>query len=101
MSPVPPVPPEEVSPPESAPWNSPGEYLFTQAFDRLADLSQYPIWVAADGVENAGPLPKGWTAWTLWQHSDDGKVDGITGDVDLDVFNGTIAGLKAFAVPTT
>ena len=27
-------------------------------------------------------------AWTLWQHSHRGHVDGIEGRVDLDIFNG-------------
>jgi GH25 family lysozyme M1 (1,4-beta-N-acetylmuramidase) len=32
-------------------------------------------------------------AWTAWQYSSSGSVSGISGAVDLDVFNGNVAGL--------
>jgi GH25 family lysozyme M1 (1,4-beta-N-acetylmuramidase) len=40
------------------------------------------------------PPPAGWTTWTLWQYTASGRVAGITGNVDQDVFNGTVAGLS-------
>lgn len=40
-------------------------------------------------------MPKGWSKWTFWQHSASGKVNGISGNVDLDWFNGTPAELLA------
>lgn len=33
--------------------------------------------------------------WTYWQFADTGAVGGISGDVDLDVYNGSVAALKA------
>lgn len=30
-----------------------------------------------------------WPSWTFWQYTDSGTVDGITGNVDLNQFNGT------------
>ncbi|HZV33664.1 MAG TPA: glycoside hydrolase family 25, partial [Verrucomicrobiae bacterium] len=33
--------------------------------------------------------------WTFWQASDSGRIKGITGKVDLDTFNGTLAQLVA------
>jgi lysozyme len=33
-------------------------------------------------------LPDG-RRWTLWQYANNGSVDGITGRVDLNVFNGS------------
>ena len=37
-------------------------------------------------------------SWTFWQHSNTGSVSGISGNVDLDVFNGTTAGLQAVVI---
>jgi LysM repeat protein len=42
-------------------------------------------------------LPKGWFKWTLWQYSDKGVVNGINASVDMNLFNGTLEELYAFA----
>lgn len=55
-----------------------------------------PLWVANWGV-SCPDLPNGWTAWEFWQDSDSGTVNGISGAVDLDEFNGTLAQLQSFA----
>ena len=55
------------------------DYLNTPEFDR------YPFWIAhyyVDKLKYTGE-------WTFWQHSDRGHVDGIKGEVDVNVFNGT------------
>ena len=65
-------------------WNS----LGTSAFGR------YPLWVAEYGVQTP-KLPAGWTSWTFWQSSESGTVSGISGSVDLNVFQGTLADLAA------
>lgn len=43
------------------------------------------------------PPPAGWPTWTLWQYTSGGSLPGITGNVDLDVFNGDLAGLARLA----
>ncbi len=60
-----------------------------------------PLWVAdwlycspANGCCPA--LPAGWSNWVFWQWSDKGSVPGISGAVDIDVFNGDQAALAAF-----
>jgi lysozyme len=65
-------------------WDS----LGTSAFGR------YPLWVAEYGVSSP-KLPAGWTSWTFWQFSESGTVAGISGSVDLDIFNGDLADLQA------
>jgi len=55
-----------------------------------------PLWVANWGV-TCPTLPTGWSNWELWQDADDGTVAGITGGVDTDEFNGSLAQLQAFA----
>lgn len=49
---------------------------------------------------SAGPLPAGWTFWTIWQYTSTGSVSGISGNVDRDVFNGSMNGLKRLATCT-
>jgi hypothetical protein len=46
-------------------------------------------------------VPGGWPTWSVHQYSATGRVAGIGGDVDLDVFNGSASQLHAFAHPGT
>jgi lysozyme len=55
-----------------------------------------PLWVANWGV-TCPDLATGWSSWEVWQYSDSGSVGGISGGVDLDEFNGTLAQLQSFA----
>lgn len=61
----------------------------------------YPLWLAQypnQYVDGAKPfLPRGWFAWTMWQYSDKGVVNGINAAVDMNVFNGTLEDLYKFA----
>jgi lysozyme len=59
-------------------------------------FSSYPLWVANYEV-TCPQLPAGWNAWVIWQSGDAGAVPGISGGVDVDVFDGTLADLQAFA----
>jgi lysozyme len=52
-----------------------------------------PLWVAHYQVD-CPTLPLGWERWTFWQHSSDGRVAGVYGPVDLDVFAGTLRELR-------
>ncbi len=59
-------------------------------------LTGYPIWLAQ--YASAAPtVPAGWNTWSIWQHTDRGRVAGIAGNVDLDRFNGFRADLLALA----
>jgi lysozyme len=51
------------------------------------DFRDHPLWVAHYGV-SAPALPRPWTAWTVWQHSDSGVVSGVTGNCDVNWFAG-------------
>ena len=53
----------------------------------------YPLWVAEYGVAEP-KLPSGWMLWDFWQHSENGQVPGIQGNVDLNVFSGTVGALQ-------
>lgn len=46
----------------------------------------FPLWDASWG--SVAPKPAHWQTWALWQSADDGSWPGVSGNVDLDVFNG-------------
>jgi lysozyme len=56
-------------------------------------FDSYPLWIAGyfdhDRFYNEFLTP-----WLLWQHSESGKVDGIRGKVDFNVFKGDIVKLN-------
>ena len=58
-----------------------------------ADFANQPLWLAHYTAE-CPRVPAPWNAWTFWQYSKTGRVSGIQGDVDLDVFAGTIDELR-------
>src|SRR5215470_7198342 len=45
-------------------------------------FGSYPLWVAQYGV-SAPRVPRGWTDWNFWQYSQSGKINGVSGNVDL------------------
>ena len=61
--------------------------------DHLNDFTEYPLWIANyNQIEN--PLSE--KDWIMWQFSDQGQINGISGPVDLDLFNGNIEDLNKF-----
>lgn len=50
-----------------------------------ADLAQYPLWVAQYGVDEPD-MNNPWETWVGWQYTDRGRVAGIQGNVDRDIF---------------
>jgi len=50
-------------------------------------LEDYPLWIARYG--KAGPRLDYGQRWTFWQYGNRGRLAGINGDVDLNVFHGT------------
>ena len=56
----------------------------------------YPLWVANwDVLTAAGPGRQlgAASSWRIWQHSSDGRVAGIKGNVDLDMLRGGWSGV--------
>lgn len=58
------------------------------------------LWVAAwgnnDDVADAAPASDEWPVWALWQFSSVGTVPGISGRVDLDLFQGDVNQFKKY-----
>jgi lysozyme len=51
------------------------------------------LWVAHWGA-SCPTLPPNWGRLRFWQYSSTGRVAGISGDVDLDLYNGSLAELR-------
>ena len=69
-------------------------YRFKQQYLSDAFFSAYPYWIAhyyVEALEYKGP-------WTFWQHTDLGRLEGVNGHVDLDIFNGNLEELMEFTV---
>ena len=64
------------------------DYLNTPAFD------EYPYWIAHYYVEKLAYKGK----WSFWQHTDCGKVRGIKGNVDCNIFNGSMEELMELTI---
>ena len=63
-------------------------YLSDPVFD------QYPYWIAhyyVDKVEYQGN-------WKFWQHTDVGRLPGIKGDVDFNIYNGSYYDLRKLTI---
>ncbi len=71
-----------------------------------AGLTQYPLWVAAWG-RNDGSIPSTqprtdrWPGWTFWQYSSKGRVPGVAGYCDVNLFAGNVGELAALGRPPT
>jgi len=60
-----------------------------------APLASSLLWIAHYTIKPTPDFPKIWSKWTFWQFSESGSVDGISGPVDLDRFNGSPADLTS------
>jgi GH25 family lysozyme M1 (1,4-beta-N-acetylmuramidase)/predicted small integral membrane protein len=56
-------------------------------------ITQYDLWIAHwyVGSPNTGL----WDHWHFWQYSSTGSVPGISGNVDLDYYNGNLSSLES------
>ena len=61
---------------------------------KSADMTSQRLWIA-HYTRGCPTVPAPWKKWTFWQHTDNGRVPGIEGAVDLDLFTGTLDELRA------
>ena len=73
-----------------------GMYFWRDEVGGPTSFAPNPLWIA-QYTSLCPNLPAPWMKWTFWQHTDSGHVNGITGNVDMDKFNGDITALIAFA----
>lgn len=69
---------------------------FWNTLNSTAQFATSPLWVANYGVQ-CPSLPDSWNDWQFWQYSETGSVPGISGSVDVSVFNGSLAALRSLA----
>jgi len=61
------------------------------------DFGDYPLWIPNYSY-NCPNLPDNyWSDWRFFQYTDTGNVPGVSGNVDRNKWNGSLADLQAFA----
>jgi len=71
-------------------------YFWIDHLGNSTSFTHYPLWIAH--YTSGKPLvPGGWKTWTFWQRTSSGNVNGISGHVDMNRFNGTSAQLAKLA----
>ena len=60
-------------------------YFFYKNYFSGPEFKRYPLWIAHYATDNLNRLTEN---WHFWQHNESGRVKGIRGDVDFNVFNG-------------
>jgi lysozyme len=71
--------------------------FYKRYFADEPDFKPYILWIAHYNV-NELSLPDN-ANWHFWQHSDEGRVNGINEKVDFNVFYGDSADLRRICVP--
>ncbi len=60
-------------------------------------FSDRALWIAEYTSAPQPKYPSAFPTYSFWQYSESGTVPGISGQVDMDRFNGSMTGLRAFA----
>ncbi|MCH5302096.1 MAG: glycoside hydrolase family 25 protein [Prevotella sp.] len=69
-------------------------YKFKMRYLNDSIFDQYPYWIAhyyVDSVEYRG-------RWKFWQHTDAGRLPGIKGNVDFNIYNGSYYDLRQMTI---
>lgn len=69
-------------------------YKFKMKYLNTDDFDDYPYWIAHYYVEELEYKGK----WHFWQYTDHGRVGGVTGDVDCNLFNGSLQDLMDLTI---
>jgi lysozyme len=69
-------------------------FLEPHGLTHSEDLSTYGLWLASYGTLPI--VPPNWDFWALWQYTCEGRVPGVNGPCDCNVFNGDINQFKKY-----
>ena len=69
-------------------------YKFKQQYLSDKEFEDYPYWIAHYYVRKLAYKGK----WKFWQHTDRGRLPGIKGFVDFDIYNGSMYDLKKLTI---
>ncbi|MBI5608115.1 MAG: hypothetical protein HY902_04485, partial [Deltaproteobacteria bacterium] len=76
-----------------------GAYFWEDNVNSSAYVSN-PLWHAQYCSNCCPNIANPWKKWYFWQYSSKGSVSGISGNVDLDIWNGNAAALDTFSGDT-
>ena len=71
-------------------------YFWKTYMGNSTAFTRYPLWVAHYNVVSP-TVPGGWPTWTFWQGNSSGQVAGISGNVDMNAYNGSLSQLATLA----
>jgi lysozyme len=71
-----------------------GSAFFRISLANCNAFADNPLWIAHYTSRSRPLLPSAWSNWTFWQFSQNGRVPGINGNVDLNAFNGSLPELE-------
>ncbi len=78
-------------------YTSPGFARYLGPLPAHLRAKNWPLWIAQYTQAAEPTLPNGWTTWTFWQYTSQGRIPGYTSNIDRDRFNGTLEDLFRFA----
>lgn len=58
-----------------------------------------PLWLAAYVADPRPYVPSAWSTWSFWQYTSTGRVAGVSGNVDRNAWNGSMAALNNLRLP--
>jgi len=62
-----------------------------------AQFAEHPLWVAHYTFKPQPNIPAGFIGYTIWQFTEQGQLSGISGNTDLNRYNGSLAQLRTLA----
>lgn len=69
--------------------------FWNEYFSGVTQFGNNPLWIPAYQQQPPG-LPQAWTSYAIWQYSQNLSIPGVGGgSLDMDIFNGSLAGLKS------
>ncbi|GAB16549.1 putative lysozyme [Gordonia effusa NBRC 100432] len=72
-------------------------HFWNTAMGGTREFGDHPLWIASYNGKAAPEMPRGgWRTWTFWQFTDHGRLAGVPTRVDLNRYNGSIAGLRRY-----
>lgn len=71
-----------------------GHVIKEQIHDPDPDLSHYPLWLAQYTSGTPSWPQQTWPQWWLWQYTETGRVAGISGNCDINKYDGTADQLR-------
>jgi lysozyme len=73
-------------------------YTYVTFYDKYlkGKFDDYPLWIAHYYQPNSPRIKRD---WDFWQHSEEGRVNGIASKVDFNVFSGDSGQFRALLVP--